>query len=76
MNSGYAKFIILSALFSWQPAESLLEQVHASYTAAVGLRPYLEQNFNRLYYLSRRPVLYGWDLKRFAYFLPWAEPRP
>lgn len=50
--------------------ESIVAQVRAHYVAAVGLGPYLEQNFNRLYYLARRPVLYGWDIERFAYFLP------
>lgn len=57
-------------------SESIVEQVRAHYTAAVGLGPYLVQNFDRLYYLSRRPVLYGWDLARFASFLPWSEPLP
>jgi peptidoglycan/xylan/chitin deacetylase (PgdA/CDA1 family) len=56
--------------------ESIVEQVRANYVAAVGLGPYLEQNFSRLYYLARRPVLYGWDLERFASFLPWSEPLP
>lgn len=56
--------------------ESIVEQVRANYVAAVGLGPYLVQNFDRLYYLSRRPVLYGWDLARFAFFLPWSGPLP
>ncbi|MEZ0394992.1 MAG: polysaccharide deacetylase family protein, partial [Anaerolineales bacterium] len=56
--------------------ESIVARVRANYTAALGLGPYLEQNFDRLYYLARRPVLYGWDLERFAYFLPWSVPAP
>lgn len=42
-----------------------------SYRAAVGLGPQLSQTPASLFYMRRRPVLYGWDLTTFGSYLPW-----
>ncbi|GAB4502707.1 MAG: hypothetical protein Fur0035_22620 [Anaerolineales bacterium] len=42
-----------------------------TYRAAVGLGPQLSQTPASLFYMRRRPVLYGWDLATFGSYLPW-----
>ncbi len=44
------------------------------YNSAVGLGPLFTQSGNNIFYLWRRPVKYGWDLKTFGSFLPWNTP--
>ena len=48
--------------------------VRENYRAGLGLGNYLEQGPNNIFYLWRRPVLTGWDVKTFGSFLPWNAP--
>lgn len=48
--------------------------VRENYRAGMGLGSMLDQTPNNLFYLWRRPVMLGWDVKTFGSFLPWNSP--
>lgn len=48
--------------------------VRDNYRAGMGLGVYLTQRSADIYYMWRRPVEPGWDLKEFGSFLPWNSP--
>jgi len=62
--------------FAWpfgNSSPALRSLAAETYRAAVGLGPQFDQTTASLFYLRRRPVLYGWDVATFARFLPWSD---
>jgi peptidoglycan/xylan/chitin deacetylase (PgdA/CDA1 family) len=58
-------------------SDDLLNMVGKVYSAGMGLGVFLEQTPGNIYYLWRRPVPYGVDMKTFAsYLTPPATPVP
>jgi peptidoglycan/xylan/chitin deacetylase (PgdA/CDA1 family) len=57
-----------------EKATNLFKIVRNNYSAAMGLGSTANQSTRNILYLSRRPVMPGWDLTTFGSFLPWNSP--
>jgi peptidoglycan/xylan/chitin deacetylase (PgdA/CDA1 family) len=57
-----------------EKATNLLTLVRKNYSGAMGLGSTVNQGTHNFLYLSRRPVMPGWDLTTFGSFLPWNTP--
>jgi peptidoglycan/xylan/chitin deacetylase (PgdA/CDA1 family) len=52
----------------------MVDLVKENYRAGLGLGSFLGQDSSHIFYLWRRPVMPGWDLKTFGSYLPWSAP--